>query len=316
MHITPEGRRSGSLEHALGNVPAGSTITLGAGTFLLRYPIALKAGLRLVGEEGTLLLGDSHQPLFRLEGEGQTYEFERLRFEGGGGVDWGGAFLCPNANTIHFDLCRFAGNRARTSGGVALLRRGRVTFTRCAFERNRADRGGALDVGRGANVTVDRCVFVGQEADIGGAVFLNDTGAILIKSSTFVDNKARHAEAPGGQAFFAFGAGKVEPKAFIVNSLIVGVAALFSDGPGLYDLSIQSSVLPLDAFAGCHFEDAGRNVLANPVLTRASGFPELAPMEPGTGLADRKHIPEGATDLLGRQLVRDGFADVGAIARE
>ncbi len=73
----------------------------------------------------------------------------------------------------------------------------RVHFARVFFKHNRADLGGALFNG-GSRTDVEGSKFVENKARLGGAIYNNHRGRLLVRDTSFLDNKAT---AKGGAIF-------------------------------------------------------------------------------------------------------------------
>jgi hypothetical protein len=303
------------LVSRLSGLPAGARVRLGPGRFLLPEPIVLTNGIELVGEPGkTILDGQEMHTILAIDGEQQLFTLRGLTFANGVGT-WGGAISSGAPNRLFLDQCRFTKNRASEDGGAVFLRAATGTrIVRCTFEMNAARRaGGALDVGHRADVLVDRCVFRANEAQVGGGVCLSGTGALELRNCTFLENRA--IVEPGGGSFFVTGAASSGPSAYVSNTIFAGRDAIASDPSTQYKVFFTHSIVPPDLFQQRGFQDLHTNTLGTPDLVQlGEGAWGLAPGSNGARTADTGRIEEGATDLLGRPLVRDGVADPGALA--
>jgi len=304
------------MMRALVGVPSGARVVLAAGRFKLPFPIVLSTGVELVGDPGrTILDGGGKHTIFMLNGIDQVFSLDGLILEGGRG-QWGGAIFSGSRNRLRIDRCRFTRNRAHGDGGALFVRNAvESRITRTIFEKNAAKRGGgAFDIGHGADVLVDRCIFRANKATIGGAALLSGSGALELRNCTLVDNRASWKR--GGGALFVDGARSSGPSAYVANSIFSGHEAIASDPSKQYQVFFVHSIVPADLFEQPRLENVKGNTVGTPRLERVGEFGwRLAPGAPGAGTANVDRIERAATDIFGQELVRDGVADPGALAR-
>src|SRR5262245_54288682 len=103
------------IPEAILGAESGAAFFFDPGRFVLRVPLVLKQGVRLIGEAGkTILDAGGKHPIAVVQAKEQELAFVGLTFEGGAS-EWGGAIFCGAQNDVTIDLCRFVGNVA-TSG--------------------------------------------------------------------------------------------------------------------------------------------------------------------------------------------------------
>jgi predicted outer membrane repeat protein len=310
-----EAHEAVELVRALTRLPDGSRVRLGPGRFAIDQPLVVSSGVELVGEPGqTVVVGNGEHMLALISEGGVTVAIRGITFENGSGT-WGGAISAGVSVKLLVDQCRFTNNRAAEDGGAVFVRSAKDTrIVRCTFERNVARRGGgALDIGAGADVLVDRCVFHGNEAAVGGGVFLNGTGALELRNCTFVGNRATIH--PGGAGLFVRGAASAGPSAYVSNCVFAGPDVIAADPAMKFHVYVAHCIVPAELFEQRGFTSVKPNTLGAPELVEiAPGAWGLAPGSKGVRTADAGRIEAGATDLLGKPLVRDGVADPGAFA--
>lgn len=301
------------LPTILGDLPAGTRVTLAPGDYILSEPIDVRANITIRGTPGrTRLLGKTRQLLRTSERCDQACFFG-LTFEGGNSV-FGGALSVRGGSSVVLDQCAFLRNHAGRTGGAIDLKEGAsATITRCIFEQNTANGGGAIATTLGGVVVAEGCLFVRNRAEVGGAVLLRAASALKLVHCTFVDNVASWPA--GGGALFVLARKTVGASAFIANCVFRGREAIRADTTKAYRVFFVSSIVPPESVAQSGFENVHGNTLAIPQLLPLT--PNLFALDrgaPGSGTADPKHTNASALDLRGRPLVRDGQADPGALA--
>jgi len=103
----------------------------------------------------------------------------------------GGAVLCQNSN-VHFNYCRFIGNKAQKYGGVMIVTgSGAQVIRNCLFENNHAgNEGGCIDSGS-TTMIIENTIFRNNHASggdntMGGAIAFGGN-SLEIHNSTIID---------------------------------------------------------------------------------------------------------------------------------
>lgn len=300
---------AGRLPERLAQAPAGTRFELAAGRYQVPA-LVVRADVALVGAGREATAIELLERALVVEGGGLSMTGVTLR--GGHNVSGGGVEVI-NGGRLRLERCTLADNEATRIGGAVHVEQGSAVITRCLFAGNRAPAGAALSAHRGSTLEVDRALFLDHTAQVGGALMVNVDAKVVVRSCTFARNQALLEEEEGGAAVALLGTAGSRPEVRLINCLFCDPRPLANRPLKPGRLALASCLLPPGSLARVELEDGGRNLEAEARLAEVEELPALAPSSPGHRAADVAQIERDALDLLGRPLVVDGEADVGAL---
>ncbi len=304
------------LQKAINDAPAGATVRVPAGAWPVQ--LVIDKAVTLVGEPGAVLDGGGRGPVVRIAAPRANVRLEKLTLRNGN-AEAGGAVAFQEAKKLELVDCTFERNAAPAyGGGGAFLAGESAELHRCRFVGNTGRQGAGLLVDQTCQLVVRDCLFAENVALTGGGAKVKEGAKALFIGCTFADNRVVGEKSTGASLDMA-GTMSRKPSVQLVNCIVAGrdpAAAndLSNDSPNPATLSVKNTLLP-EAMKG-NAKVAGPGVrFGSPGFVRSAPEPYVpGPESPAVGCGEPSVYDETSRDLRGKPRLRDGKADLGALA--
>lgn len=292
-----------SLQAQLDAAAEGAVVRVPAGTFRGNLVIARSVTLLGAGE-ASVIDGGRSGPAVVVNARGAVVKLVGLVIARGSAQRGGGVQHLAGKLELH--ECTLKENEANAFGGGAIYTVGEsLLLDGCRLESNAARQGGAILADELASVRVTSTLIAKNRARLGGALKAQEGAQVVLDGVTVADNS-------GDAQLVTQGTMSRRPRLEVVNSIVYPAPALGQVGNFAGDVVLHRVlVAPGDASV----PDSPDALRGDPGF-RGSGLGPyaLSAGSPAIGRADPAGLPAGACDLLGGPRVRDGHADLGAIA--
>jgi len=168
-----------------------------------------------------------------------------------------------NTDALDLTNCAFIGNTTRFGG---IHNDGAALITACTFISNTAETGAGI-MNHYGTLTVSRSTFSNNSATYGSGIFNDDTGALQVQSSAFINNTCcRTGQSYGGGL-------DNEGAAAVINSTFTGNRATYGGGIGNFKsngiLSVINSTLAGNA-GNIHKDGGATTTLTNTIVANST----------------------------------------------